>query len=116
MERHRWILGVGFALLFGSGVQASMPMSAPSGEEIIRLNCGAVGWDFTDPRGNFWLKDEDYSSNFRWGFENGNPADAEGTGVVISTALTDLTPIYRTSRWGGPPCAIAPNSRTGNIR
>lgn len=102
-------------LIFGGFLRAEvMPKSSSTGEEVLRLNCGAVGWDFTDPRGNFWLKDEEYSSNFRWGFEKGTPADSENTGVVISPDLTDLTPIYRTSRWGGTSMryrADLPNGR-----
>lgn len=101
MDMRRWAIVILSGMWVGSPVGAVMSPSSPSGEEVFRLNCGAVGWDFTDPRGNFWLKDEGYSSHFRWGYENGHPADAEGTGVVISTALTDITPVYRTSRWGG---------------
>lgn len=73
-----------------------MPKSSPSGEEVFRLNCGAVGWDLTDHSNNLWMQDEDYTSNNRWGFVNGTPSDA-GAGVVIST---DLPEVYRTHRFG----------------
>jgi fibronectin type 3 domain-containing protein len=81
-----------------SGVDASMPKSAPSGEEVYRLNCGAEGWDFTDPRGNFWLKDEAYTAQYRWGFENGTSSDS---GIGLPIPLTDIPEVYRTHRWGG---------------
>ena len=71
-----------------------MPQSAPNGEEVFRLNCGAVGWDYTDPRGNFWLQDEPYAQNNRWGYVNGaNFVEGTPTG-------TDIVPVYQTQRRG----------------
>jgi hypothetical protein len=78
----------------------AMPPSSASGEEVFRLNCGAEGWDLADPRGDLWVKDENFADLTRWGFTGGTASDAQGSGVVISTALTDIPEVYRTHRWG----------------
>lgn len=96
MMRRSLALSVIFLSASFSLQAAVMSKSSPSGEEVFRLNCGAVGWDFTDPDGNYWLKDEDFSSLNRWGYSNGTPVDA-GAGVVIST---DIPEVYRTHRVG----------------
>jgi hypothetical protein len=94
MKIHRWGWCVCFSLMFGMAVQAAMPKSAPNGEEVFRVNCGAVGWDYTDPQGNFWLQDEAYSKNNRWGYVNGAQYD-EG-----APTGTNIAPVYRTQRRG----------------
>jgi hypothetical protein len=91
----RWIFSAFILFMVGHGVRgAPLPKSSPSGEEVFRLNCGAVGWDYTDPRGNYWLQDEAYSKNNRWGYVNGAAVD-EGSPVG-----TDIVPVYRTQRRG----------------
>jgi hypothetical protein len=94
MDLRRWAIGLLMGVLVGTEAGAVMPKSAPNGEEVFRLNCGAVGWDYTDPRGNFWLQDEAYSKNNRWGYVNGANYD-EGTPTG-----TDIVPVYRTQRRG----------------
>ena len=94
MDIRRWAVVILLGLLVGSHAGAVMPKSAPNGEEVFRLNCGAVGWDYTDPRGNFWLQDEPYAKNNRWGYVNGASYD-EGTPTG-----TDIVPVYRTQRRG----------------
>jgi hypothetical protein len=95
----RLVTGLALFFFFSAGPLSAdvMPKSSSSGEEVFRLNCGAVGWDVTDPRSNLWLQDEDYGANNRWGYINGTAADA-GVGVVIST---DIPEVYRTHRFGG---------------
>lgn len=77
-----------------------MPKSTLSGEEALRLNCGASGWDYTDPRGNFWLKDEEFVPLNRWGYTQGTPRDYQTT-LTIPSGLTDIAPVYLTVRSGG---------------
>jgi hypothetical protein len=85
-----------------------MPESSPNGDEVIRLNCGAVGWDYTDPRGNFWLQDEAYAKNDRWGYVNGAQYD-EGSPIG-----TDIVPVYRTQRRGTTTLKYVANLPNGN--
>jgi hypothetical protein len=97
--------------MVGHGVRgAPLPKSSPSGEEVFRLNCGAVGWDYTDPQGNFWLQDESYTQNNRWGFMNGAAVD-EGSPVG-----TDIVPVYRTQRRGTTALKYVVDLPNGNYR
>jgi hypothetical protein len=93
-DMRRWAIVIVWGMALSGDMWAAMPKSSASGEEVFRLNCGAVGWDYTDPRGDFWLQDEAYTKNNRWGFVNGAVYD-EG-----SPTDTDLVPLYRTQRRG----------------
>ncbi len=84
------------ALLFASPLPAELSMSSISGEEVWRLNCGAETFDYTDPNGNWWVKDEPFFQLWRWGFDNG------WAGATQSTIQgTNLQAVYQTSRSGG---------------
>ncbi|MBL8024113.1 MAG: discoidin domain-containing protein [Elusimicrobia bacterium] len=110
---------VGFVVSFFFGLSLShgaMPKSSASGEEVFRLNCGAEGWDLTDPRGDFWVQDEDFSALNRWGFSGGTAFDAEGSGVVISPTLTDIPEVYRTHRWGNSSMSYRVDLPNGDYR
>ena len=63
---------LGLFALGGQDAFSALAVSSPSGEEVWRLNCGADFFDYTDPQGNWWLKDENFSGLERWGFTNGN--------------------------------------------
>jgi hypothetical protein len=93
LNRRQWFF-ILVLLMVGYAVRAAMPKSSASGEEVFRLNCGAVGWDYTDPRDNFWLQDEAYTKNNRWGYVNGT---AFSGGAPVGT---DIVPVYSTQRRG----------------
>lgn len=95
----RWTAAATVLFLAGGVFGAPMPKSTLSGEEVLRLNCGAQGWDFTDPHDNFWLKDEPYFSLNRWGFTNGSSQDYQST-LTIPPGLTNIPPVYLTVRSG----------------
>ncbi len=87
---------LGLMKIYVPAASAALPVSSPSGEEVWRLNCGADFFDYTDPQGNWWMKDEKFSGLERWGFSGGNLGN-----TTQYIALTDLQPVFQTSRWGG---------------
>ncbi len=82
-------------LLLGKDSEAALSKASPAGEEVLRLNCGANTFDYTDPSGNWWMKDESFLSLYRWGYTKGS---ATSTGYSI--AGTDLDPVFQTYRYG----------------
>ncbi|OGH56031.1 MAG: hypothetical protein A3G34_06665 [Candidatus Lindowbacteria bacterium RIFCSPLOWO2_12_FULL_62_27] len=103
-----WIIGVGlilvaagflalFLLFVGARqAHAALSKSSPAGEEVWRLNCGGANYDYTDPAGNWWTRDEAFASLYRWGYANGSN---RSTGNAISG--TTQGPVYQDCREGG---------------
>lgn len=75
--------------------------ASPGGEEAWRLNCGAENFDYTDPAGNLWTRDEIFadpgvSGFWRWGYDGGSAAVQSAQPV----AGTTMDFIYQTQHWG----------------
>lgn len=91
-------------LLLQGVAQAELSVSSPAGEEVWRLDCGTedvppfpldTAAHGVDGDGNLWLRDEPFSANFRWGYENGHSAASDH---AIAGTLRDT--VYQTHRWG----------------
>lgn len=85
-------------------VCAQLSVSSPTGEEVWRLDCGTedlppfpldTAAHGVDGDGTLWLRDEPFSANFRWGYENGQSAAS-----AHAIAGTSRDTVYQTHRWG----------------
>lgn len=100
-------LAVGAARAEWAGLH---PANQSGPAEAYRLNCGAENFDFTDGGGNWWMKDESFTSLYRWGFMSGQ---AGGQTAADIQGTTDDA-IYQTHHFG--PAGMAyrfevPNGR-----
>jgi hypothetical protein len=75
---------------------AALSVSSESGEYIWALNCGNSVQDIRDSTGDLWMKDEEYSGLYRWGYISGSSAS-----VTADISGTDNDEVFRSHRWGG---------------
>ena len=83
--------------MFVEDTERDSSVAVAVSEGVFRINCGAETFDYTDPRGGWWMRDEAFYSLYRWGNIGGNAAGVY-PGEIYNTGTPE---IFKTNRFGG---------------